>query len=168
MKESVGAATVGEGECQHHAEFAYGEERDEGERIHACQIGFAVGDIHRAPENAGAECGEDSAQRMFGGTLRRGGDREKCCASKHEESAAKDGEPAEFAGVAQFVEEQIAPEDAEQAVDVPEREGNAESDIANRENGQRVGDGPEAACEDAQTIKCGAWRMSARIWPVPR
>src|SRR5580658_10087481 len=86
---------------------------------------------------------------MLGGTLRGGGDGEERCAGEHEERAAKYGEPAKFAGVAQFVEEEIAPEDAEEAVDVPKREGDAEADIANRENSERVGDGPEAAREHA-------------------
>ena len=86
---------------------------------------------------------------MRGGALRGGGDGEERRAGEHEECAAEDGEPADFAGVAQFVEEKIAPEDAEQTVDVPEREGDAEADVADGENGERVGDGPEAAGEDA-------------------
>ena len=60
MAERDGAATVCEGESEHHAEFADGEEGDEGERIHAGQVGFAVGDVHGAPEGASAKCGEDS------------------------------------------------------------------------------------------------------------
>src|SRR5229473_816685 len=37
------------GERGHHAEFAEREECDEGKRIHAGEIRFAVGDVHRAP-----------------------------------------------------------------------------------------------------------------------
>ena len=50
----------------------------------------------------------------------------------------------------------VAPEDAEETVDVPEREGDAEADVANGEDGERVGDGPEAACEDApdDEVRC--------------
>src|SRR5580700_3073611 len=86
---------------------------------------------------------------MFGGALCGGGNGQECCAQEHEQRATKDGEPAEFAGVAQFVEEKIAPEDTEEAVDVPEREGDAEADVANGENGQCIGDGPQATGEDA-------------------
>src|SRR6266851_6168464 len=41
---------IAAGERRHHAEFAEREKRDEGKRIHAGEIGFAVGDVHRAPE----------------------------------------------------------------------------------------------------------------------
>ena len=149
LRESGGAATVGDGESEHHTEFADGEESDEGERVHSGEIGFAIGDVHGAPENASGESGEDSAHGMFGRALRGGGDGEESRAGEHEERAAEDGEPAKFAGIAEFVEEKPAPEDAEEAVDVPEREGDAEADVADGEDGERVGDGPEAACEDA-------------------
>src|ERR1700747_1420858 len=62
-------ADVAHGERGHHAEFAEGEKGDEGKRIHACEIGFAIGDVHRAPEDAGAERGPDSAIRMGDGSF---------------------------------------------------------------------------------------------------
>src|SRR5580658_507518 len=86
---------------------------------------------------------------MFGGALRRGGNRQERCPGKHEKRSTENGEPAEFASVAQFVEEKIAPEDAEKAVDVPKGKSDAEADVANGENGERVGNGPEAAGEDS-------------------
>src|SRR5467141_3405741 len=57
------------GEREHHAELAEREERDERKRIHAGEIGFAVGDVHRAPQDAGAERGPDPAKGMRGGSL---------------------------------------------------------------------------------------------------
>src|SRR5258707_6608421 len=48
-------AEIAGGERGHHAELAEREERDERKRIHAGEIGFAVGDVHRAPEDAGTE-----------------------------------------------------------------------------------------------------------------
>src|ERR1700738_5001637 len=47
-------AEIANGERRHHAELAKREERDKGKWIHAGEIGFAVGDVHRAPEDAGA------------------------------------------------------------------------------------------------------------------
>ena len=51
-------------------------------------------------------------------------------------------------GAAQLAEEERAPEDAEEAVRVPEREGDAQADVADGVDGERVGDGPEAAGEN--------------------
>src|SRR6266436_2128998 len=62
-------AEIAGGEREHHAELAEREERDERKRIHAGEIGFAVGDVHRAPQDAGAQRGPDSAEGMRGGTL---------------------------------------------------------------------------------------------------
>jgi septal ring factor EnvC (AmiA/AmiB activator) len=47
----------------------------------------------------------------------------------------------------QFLEKQKSPEDAEQAVGVPKRKGDAEADIANGINRQRVGNRPHASSE---------------------
>src|SRR5439155_22458290 len=52
------------------------------------------------------------------------------------------------AGLAKFVEEKKAPENAKQTVGIPERESDAKSDIANGKDGQRVGNCPEAAREN--------------------
>ena len=51
--------------------------------------------------------------------------------------------PLARAGTAQFVEQQPAPEQSHQAVDVPQRERDRQSHVANREDRQRVGDGPQ-------------------------
>jgi hypothetical protein len=47
--------------------------------------------------------------------------------------------------MAKFVEEHEAPEDAEQAIRVPEWKRNAQPYIADRINSERVGDGPHAS-----------------------
>src|SRR6267143_5232023 len=60
---------VADGERGHHTELAKREKCDEGKGIHAGEIGFAIGDVHRAPQNAGTERGPDSAKRMRGGSL---------------------------------------------------------------------------------------------------
>src|SRR5229473_4064853 len=62
-------AEIADRERGHHAELAKSEKCDEGKRVHAGEIGFAVGDVHRAPEDAGAERGPDSAKGMRGGSL---------------------------------------------------------------------------------------------------
>src|SRR5271169_5247153 len=75
------------------------------------------------------------------------GDRQQGGSSKHADRAAQDAEPAFPSRVVQLVEEQIAPEDAEQAVRIPQGKRNAEADIADGVDGQRVGDGPHASGE---------------------
>src|SRR5437773_1531033 len=50
-----GQAGIVNGQRGHHAHFAEGEESYEGERIHSGQIGLAIRNVHRSPENAGAE-----------------------------------------------------------------------------------------------------------------
>ena len=52
-----------EGEGEDGAQFADGEDGDEGERVHAADVGLAVGDVHGAPQQAGAEGGEDAARQ---------------------------------------------------------------------------------------------------------
>ena len=46
------------------AQLADGEGGDEGERVHAAEVGLAVGDVHRSPHEAGAEGCGDAAERM--------------------------------------------------------------------------------------------------------
>ena len=42
------AAQIDGGEEEDGAQFAEGEDSDEGERIHAADVGLAVGDVHGA------------------------------------------------------------------------------------------------------------------------
>src|SRR5260370_33477664 len=62
-------AEIADGERGHHPQFAKGEKGNERKRIHAGEIGLAVGDVHCAPEDAGAERGPDSAVGMRDGSL---------------------------------------------------------------------------------------------------
>ncbi len=50
-------------------------------------------------------------------------------------------------GRTQFVEEHDSPEDPEQAVRIPQRKSDAEADVSDGVNGQRVGDCPHASGE---------------------
>src|SRR5690348_10945444 len=105
---------------------------------------------------------------MRGRALRGGGKREERRASEHEHGAAEDSQPADAACVAKFVEEKIAPEDAEEAVDIPEREGNAKADVADGENRKSVGDGPETACKDSPYDQVrGASNVRAHLTRAP-
>ena len=52
------------------------------------------------------------------------------------------------AGAFELAEEQAAPEDADEGVGVPQGEGDGEADVANGEDGEGVGDGPQHAGED--------------------
>jgi hypothetical protein len=47
----------------------------------------------------------------------------------------------------QLIEEKKTPENAEKAVGIPQRKGDAQADIADGVNRERVGDGPEASGE---------------------
>src|SRR5437667_5181597 len=50
-----GQAGIANGKRGHHAHFAKGEEGYETEWIHSGQIGLAIRNVHRSPEEAGAE-----------------------------------------------------------------------------------------------------------------
>src|SRR5207249_8858215 len=52
-----------QGERRHHAELPDREERDERERMHPGEVCLTVGDVHRAPEGAGGECGGDADRK---------------------------------------------------------------------------------------------------------
>jgi len=84
---------------------------------------------------------------VSGGRLRRRRDREQGGAGTHHRRAAQHGHHAGPARFPQLVEEHGAPEDAEQAVGVPQRKRDAQADVLDRVNGERVGDGPQAAGE---------------------
>ena len=100
---------------------------------------------HRMPAPSAARI----PMRGFAGRgLMRGRDGEQRRARKHAERAADDAEPALPSGVVQLVEEKISPENSEQAVGVPQGKCNAEADVADGVNGERVGDSPHASGED--------------------
>ena len=69
-------------------------------------------------------------------------------AAEHTDCSAENAEPAFPSCVVQLVEEQESPEDAEEAIRVPKRKGDAEADVADGVNGERVGDSPHASGED--------------------
>ena len=57
----------------------------------------------------------------------------------------------------QFAEQQPAPQQPDQRVGVPQRKGRGQADVANGEDGQRVGDCPQRAGEDRpddQVLSC--------------
>ena len=53
--------------------------------------------------------------------------------------------PTTRAGVAQFVEQRDTPQNADEAVHVPQRKRDAKADVTNGEDGQRVGDRPQTS-----------------------
>jgi hypothetical protein len=75
-------------------------------------------------------------------------DRQQRGADEHGRRAAEHAQPALPSRVVQFFEEQASPKNAEQTVGIPQREGNAEADVADGVNGKRVGDRPHASGED--------------------
>src|SRR6266568_1768235 len=85
---------------------------------------------------------------MSSRALRGRSNSQKRRASTHDERAAEDARPAAPAGLAKFVEEKKTPENAEEAVGIPEREGDAEADVANRKNRERIGHSPKAASKN--------------------
>src|SRR5882757_3034185 len=86
LREKSLRTKCAERERRHHAEFADGEERDEAKRVHTREIGFAVGDVHGAPENAGPEGGENAVHGIGSGGVRAGGsDGQNGSADAHDE-----------------------------------------------------------------------------------
>src|SRR5262249_3932742 len=105
------------GQRGHHTEFADGEERDEAERVHAAQIGFAIGDVHCAPKHARSEGSKNAVHRICAGSVRTGRSNCKnCCAHTHDQSAAQNTKPATHSSTAKLVEEKKTPEDAEERI----------------------------------------------------
>ena len=149
-ERGVRASVEGEDEGKTGGEFAEGEDGDEGERVHAADVGLAVGDVHGSPEQARAERGEDAAERVGRGlaAVLHGAEAEHDRGDDDGQSAEEDFGDVARAGAFQFAEEQASPEDADQRVGVPEGEGDGEPDVADGEDGEGVGDGPEHAGED--------------------
>src|SRR5215471_3627072 len=136
-----------DGKYCHGHEFADREERNERQRIHPREIRFAVGNIHRSPERAGAEGGKNSCKSLMRSGLVRGRNRQQGGSAKHRNCASNHAKPALPSGVVQFVEEHESPEDPQQAVGIPQRKGNAESDVADGINRQGIGHRPHASGE---------------------
>src|SRR5215469_13701959 len=150
-----GRAPVTDRQQQHGHELAQGEEGDERERVHAGQVSLAVGDVHRPPENAGAQRRQDSQGGFAGRRLMRGGDRQQSGSGKHAEGTAQDAKPAPPPREVQFLEKDDAPENAQQAVRIPQGKCDAESDVANGRDGQGVGDRPHASRKDGPHHQVG-------------
>ncbi len=119
--------------------------------IHAADVGLAVGHVHGSPEQAGAQRqrGCRATARFACGPLAVNG------AEAEHDRGGDDGERAEDdfgdvfgAGAFEFAEEHAAPEDADEGVGVPQGEGDGEADVANGEDGEGVGDGPQHAGEN--------------------
>src|SRR5712691_1451082 len=134
-----------DGEDGHHAQFAERKESYKRKWIHPGQVGLAVGDVHGAPKDSGTKCGPDAMQGMRRGAASRRCDSEQRRTGAHDERAAQNAGELPPTGLTQLIEEKEAPKNAEQAVRVPERKGNAQTDVANRIDRQRVRHGPEAS-----------------------
>src|SRR5467141_3112100 len=143
-----GESEITDRERRHHTQFAEGEKRDERKRVHSRQVGLAVRNVHRAPKNARAECRPNAAHRMRRGSFRGRGDREQGRANAHNQRSAQYAGPAAPARLVQFIEKKKSPKDAEKAVRIPERKSDAQTNVANGENGQRVRHRPKASGEE--------------------
>jgi len=82
-------------------------------------------------------------------------DGENRCPDTHDESATENAKPAAEARSAEFVEKKKAPENAKKRIRIPKGKRDAEADVANGVDGERVGDGPKAACENRPKDKMG-------------
>ena len=147
VPERRGAA-VADRQEQHGDDLADGEECDERKRIHAGEIGLAVGDVHGAPKNSCAQSGRNSEGSFAGRSLMRRGEGKQGRSGKHAERSGEHAEPAFPSGVMQFFKEQDSPKNAKQAVGVPQRKGDAEANVADGVDGECVGDGPHASGEN--------------------
>src|SRR5690349_9313306 len=156
--QAAWTAHIGECKRRHHAQFADGEERNEGKGIHAREISFAVGDVHGPPEHARAQGGGDAAAGDVGGNLAGGGAGQQHAAQKHDQGATANGAPAPPAGVVQLTEEEDAPYYSDEGVSVPQRKRNAQAQVADSEDGERVGHRPKAAGDDGPDDQVGGFR----------
>ena len=76
-------------------------------------------------------------------TVARSGNGKNRRAANNRESAAQHLRPFLETRAAQFLEQQPTPEEAHQAVGIPERKGNRETYVTNRKDGQRVANCPQ-------------------------
>src|SRR5208283_4307161 len=84
------------------------------------------------------------------------GDGENRGAHAHDHCSAKYAGPAAPAGLAQFIEEEEAPENTEKAVGIPERESDAEADVSDGEDGERVCYRPQATRKQRPNYEMGS------------
>src|SRR5579875_574990 len=84
-----------------------------------------------------------------------GGRREHDGADDNGDGSAEDLGPAFGACAFQLMEEEPAPEQADEGVGVPERKGDGKADVANGEDSQRVGDSPEGPGKDGPDDEVG-------------
>jgi len=105
------AAAVDERERQHHHDLAHREKRDEGQRVHAGEVGFAIGDVHRAPQRTGRERCGDTPRCMSRGCP--GADATASSVAPANISAAPPRTPRRRppAGAVELVEEHRTPQD---------------------------------------------------------
>src|SRR6267378_1419719 len=163
-----GQPEIADRERRHHSQFAEGEKRYERERIHAGQVGLTVRNVHRAPKNARSKRRPNAPHRMRRGGFYGGCDRKQGRASAHDQRSAQYTSPAAPARLAQFIEEKKPPEDAEKTIRIPERKSDAQTDVANREDGQGVRHRPETSGEERpndemrRAADIGADRRSAQ------
>ena len=130
---------------QDRTELAKGKRGDEGQRVHAADVGLAVRDVHRAPESARSDGRRDAARGMRCGVAaamdraeakKDGGSDDGDCAQHHSQDAAA-------AGALEFAEEHTSPQQAEQGICVPQRKCDGEADVPDGEDGERIGNGPK-------------------------
>src|SRR5208282_6087160 len=76
--------------------------------------------------------------------LRSRSDGEDRSAHAHDQCTAKNARPAAPARLPQLIEKEEAPKNAEKAVGIPQWESDAETDVTDGENGERVGHRPQA------------------------
>src|SRR5271157_2560824 len=94
--------------------------------------------------------------------LRGRSDGENCGAHAHDHCSAKHAGPAAPTGLPQLIEKEETPENAEEAVGIPQGESNAETDVADGKNGERVGHGPQATRQQRPKDEM---RRSAHVGP---
>ncbi len=148
-RRGVRAAIQPPHQREHGAKLAEGEGGHERERVHAADVGLAIGHIHGAPQGARAD-GRGDAPRGMRGRMAAA----MHCAESEQDGRCNDGNCAQHhfgdaaaAGALQLAEEHAAPQQSEEGVGVPQRKGDSESDIADGKDGERVGHGPQRAGE---------------------
>src|SRR5882762_4516214 len=90
---------------------------------------------------------------MRRGSFRGRGDREQGRANAHDQRSAQYAGPTPPACLAQLIEKKKSPEDAEKTVRIPERKRNAQTNVANGEDGQRVRHRPKRTGEERPNDK---------------
>src|SRR5580704_448643 len=139
----------------HHPHFSKRKKCHKRQRIHPRQISLPIRDIHRPPQNPRPQSRSHAARSMRSRTRRsrRRSHRQHPSPKTHHQNSTQHASPSPPARPSQLIEKNKSPQNAQQAIRIPQRKRNTQPHIPNRKNRQSVRHRPNAPrqnCPDNQ------------------